>query len=480
MAFAFEVLEKDIGGRYGRLKVGEKTVHTPALLPVINPHIPLITPREMKSLGVEALITNAYIFSRSDRYREQVIREGLHRFLDFDGVIMTDSGAFQQSVYGEVEITNRETLEFQKQIGSDIVVPLDIPTSPGADRTTAEADLALTLDRLREARELASENSAGPIQGGIYPDLRKMAAEKVQSLGFDLCPIGAVVPLMEQYRFRDLVRVVRAAKNGLSPATVTHLFGAGHPMMFPLAVALGCDLFDSAAYALFARDRRYLTTHGSYRLDEMADLPCSCEVCRRHTVKELRNHADMERLLASHNLFVTLAEIARIRQAIQEGTLWELVDDRCRSHPRLLDGYHEFLKSAPAMESQDRVSKNRFFYRGEESCSRTEVLRYHDRLAMLPLDDEVIISLIGAIPSSAQVLFFKPPFGPYPVELSETFPIGQSVIPSWDDEMMRQGCKGIRCLIRSHPNSHFAIISGEEWYERIIRALPEAEVRPCL
>jgi 7-cyano-7-deazaguanine tRNA-ribosyltransferase len=477
--FAFEVLEKDIGGRYGRLKVGEKTLRTPALLPVVNPHIPLITPREMKSLGVEALITNAYIFSRSDRYREQVMREGLHRFLDFNGVIMTDSGAFQQSVYGEVEITNRETLEFQKQIGSDIVVPLDIPTSPGADRTTAETELALTLDRLREARDIAPDNSAGPIQGGIYPDLRRTAAESVQDLGFDFCPIGAVVPLMEQYRFRDLVRVVRAAKSGLSPSTVVHLFGAGHPMMFPLAVALGCDLFDSAAYALFARDRRYLSAQGSYRFDEMTDLPCSCEVCRRHTVQEIKKNPDAERLLARHNLFVTLAEIARIRQAIQEGTLWELVDDRCRSHPRLLDGYRELLKATADLEPLDRVSKDRFFYRGEESCGRTEVIRYRARLGALSLDKDVIISLIGGIPSSAQILFFKPPFGPYPVELAETFPIGQSVIPTWDDGMVREGCTGIRHLIQSHPGSHFTIISGEDWYDLVRGEFPETEVRRC-
>jgi 7-cyano-7-deazaguanine tRNA-ribosyltransferase len=480
MGFAFEVLEKDIGGRYGRLKIGNKTVRTPALLPVINPHIPLITPREMRSLGVEALITNAYIFFRSEQFREQVLQEGLHRFLDFDGIIMTDSGAFQQSVYGEVEITNRETLEFQKQIGSDIVVPLDIPTSPGADRATAETELAITLDRLREARDIAPENCAGPIQGGIYPDLRRVAAETVQSLGFDFCPIGAVVPLMEQYRFRDLVRVIRAAKKGLSPATVVHLFGAGHPMMFPLAVALGCDLFDSAAYALFARDGRYLTAHGSYHLDEMSDLPCSCEICRRHSLREIREDTERERLLAFHNLFVTLAEIARIRQAIQEGTLWELVDDHCRSHPRLLDGYRELLASASELEPEDRVSKNRFFYRGGESGRRTEVLRYHARLATLPLQHDVLISFIGAIPSSAQILFFKPPFGPYPAELSETFPIGQSVIPSWDEDMVRQGCAGIRILLHTHPNNRIRIVSGERWYDQVTLELPEAEVMRCL
>jgi 7-cyano-7-deazaguanine tRNA-ribosyltransferase len=477
MPFAFEILEKDIAGRYGRLKIGRKVVRTPALLPVINPHLPLISAGEMKDLGVEALITNAYIFFRSDRYRERVEQEGLHRLLNFDGVIMTDSGAFQQSVYGEVEITNRETIEFQQKIGSDIIVPLDIPTSPGADRATAEQDLQSTLERLREARVLAPENSAGPIQGGSYLDLRRIAAESVQNLGFQFCPIGAVVPLMEQYRFRDLVRVIMAAKSGLSPSTAVHLFGAGHPMMFALAAAMGCDLFDSAAYALYARDGRYLTSHGSYHLDELGDLPCACPVCRYHTSRELKDSPDVERFLASHNLFVTLAEIARVRQAIRDGTLWELVDERCRSHPRLLDGYRELLGHSQDMEPCDRVSKKRFFYRGKESCKRTEVLHYQNRLAALSLEEEVVISLVGRIPSSHQVLLFRPPFGPFPVELSETFPIGQSVIPAWDEDMVKQGCAGIRSLIQSHSETGFIIFTNREWFDLLVKEIPQAEVR---
>jgi 7-cyano-7-deazaguanine tRNA-ribosyltransferase len=251
-------------------------------------------------------------------------------------------------------------------------------------------------------------------------------------------------------------------------------------MMFSLAVAMGCDLFDSAAYALFARDRRYLTTHGSYRLDEMTDFPCPCEVCRSHSVAELKNDPEIERKLALHNLYVTLAEVARIRQAIQEGSLWELVDDRCRSHPRLLDGYRELLKQGQQLEPLDRVSKCRFFYRGDESCNRTEVRHYQERLINLPLEDEVIISLIGGILSSAQILYFKPPFGPYPSELAETYPIGQSVIPNWDAAMVRQGCAGIRHLISSHSSSRFTIIAGEEWYDMVSGEIPEAEVRRCL
>ena len=83
---------------------------------------------------------------------------------------------------------------------------------------------------------------------------------------------------MENYRYKDLVSVVMAAKRTLSPASCVHLFGAGHPSMFALATAMGCDLFDSAAYALYAKDGRYMTTHGSFRISELIDLPCACSV----------------------------------------------------------------------------------------------------------------------------------------------------------------------------------------------------------
>ncbi len=131
MGIAFESLYSDIAGRTGKLTVGKKTIKTPALLPVINPHLQVVTPKEIQLMGVEAVITNAYIFSESRQYRQRALDEGLHKVLDFDGIIMTDSGSFQLSVYGQVSVTNTETLSFQRDIGSDIWVPLDIPDFPG-------------------------------------------------------------------------------------------------------------------------------------------------------------------------------------------------------------------------------------------------------------------------------------------------------------------------------------------------------------
>jgi len=466
MAIAFESLYSDIASRNGRLVAGKKIIRTPALLPVINPHLQLVSAKEMQQQGVEALITNAYIFSQSNEYRDQVLARGLHSVLDFDGVIMTDSGSFQLSVYGDVAITNIETLTFQRDIGSDIWVPLDIPTSLMADHHTAAQELAVTMERLREAKEVFGADApiAGPVQGGIYTDLRERAGREVSDLNFSFCPIGAVVPLMEAYRYKDLVQVVLAAKRTLPSSACVHLFGAGHPSMFALATAMGCDLFDSAAYALYAKEGRYLTTHGSFKLDELTELPCACAVCRTHTAEEIRTANDRIRLLALHNLAVTLAEIARIRQAIVDGTLWELVDERCRNHPQLLSGYRELLNHTGTLESHDRVSKRRFFYRGNESCARTEILRYQRSLSRLRLGTDVLVACDGGVREGYDdVLLYKPPFGPYPPELSETFPIGQSEIPDWDEAMVRQGCRGIQAIIVGHPASRIAVAGLQRW-----------------
>jgi len=480
MAIAFESLYSDIHGRSGKLTVGKKTVKTPALLPVVNPHLQLVTPKEIQAMGVEALITNAYIFSQSRQYRERVLTEGLHKVLDYDGVIMTDSGSFQLSVYGQVSTTNIETLSFQRDIGSDIWVPLDIPTSPESDHATTERDLAVTMQRLKEAKVVFGQDAplAGPVQGGNFTDLRERAGREVTDLGFSFCPIGAVVPLMESYRYQDLVNVVMAARRTLSPSVCVHLFGAGHPSMFAFATAMGCDLFDSAAYALYAKEGRYLTTHGSFRINDLSDLPCACTICRSHTAEELCTAPDRERLLALHNLYVTLAEISRIRQAIFDGTLWELVDERCRGHPQLLAGYRALLNRTITLEKNDRVSKRRFFYRGDESCSRTEVLRYQQMLSRLRLGEYVLIAFDGGTRDGfTDTLFFKPPFGPYPKELKETFPIGPSEIPEWDDAMVRKGCRGIKLLKESHPESQFVVSCNPCWEAIVRHELGDIEVR---
>ena len=141
---SFEIKEKDLLGRIGKLKTKSGTVETPLLFPVINPSIQLVSPRRLKeTFGFEAVITNAYILKK--RYDDKPVNEGLHKFLDFDGAVMTDSGAYQILVYGEVDVTQKEIVAYQEGIGSDIATMLDIPTGWKVTKEQAEGTVAETL-----------------------------------------------------------------------------------------------------------------------------------------------------------------------------------------------------------------------------------------------------------------------------------------------------------------------------------------------
>ncbi|MBK7387328.1 MAG: tRNA guanosine(15) transglycosylase TgtA [Methanothrix sp.] len=456
----FEILHKDLAGRIGRLSTPHGNVETPLLMPVVNPHLPLIPPEELGLMGAGMIITNSYIINQDQELRIKAIERGLHDLLGFSGPIMTDSGAFQLSVYGDIDVLPLEILDFQFAIKSDISVPLDIPTPPDVSRERAELELNTTEMRLQEAASLKREVLlAGPVQGSTYPDLRERAGRFARGLGFDLCPVGGVVPLMEAYRFRDLVDVVVAAKKGLGSGVPVHLFGAGHPMIFALAAAMGCDLFDSAAYALYAREGRYLTVQGTRKLAEMKYLPCSCPVCQKYTHQELMDSPQRTKELARHNLYISLQEIKLVRQSIREGSLWDLLEARCRSHPRMLDGLKRLGSYGEWLERLDTASKSTFFYTSQEASLRPEVLRYARRIGRISLEGEVLITSDPAADSSRfdNMLLYKPPFGPYPRELAETYPFNAEVPEQADSAAKEQAERNMRELMTANPEARFSI-----------------------
>ncbi|MBB6647032.1 tRNA guanosine(15) transglycosylase TgtA [Halobellus ruber] len=477
----FELRDGDAAGRIGELSVPRAgvTVETPALMPVINPNIRTIPPAELESaFGAEILITNAYIIHSGEDLRERALAEGLHGMLEFDGAIVTDSGSFQLAEYGDVEVTTREILRFQHEIGADVGTPVDIPTPPDASRERTEADLERTETALADAEAVDTGEMLvnAPVQGSTYPDLREEAGRRADATDLDVFPVGAVVPLMNGYRYADMIDVVAGAKRGLGRDAPVHLFGAGHPMMFALAVAAGCDLFDSAAYAIYARDDRYLTVRGTEHLDDLDYVPCSCPVCTDHGPDELRAREDgeRERLLAAHNLHVSFAEIRRIKQAIRSGNLLELVEARARGHPRMLDGYRALLDHADRLEREDPVSKGSFFALSAESARRPEVRRHHDRLGRLDVTGRVLLTRGGA-PSGDDydaVWRVVPPFGPFPRALSETYPLTATVPDRPDVAAQRAAAEGVCRVAAANPDADL-VLAHEGWAESALARLPD-------
>jgi 7-cyano-7-deazaguanine tRNA-ribosyltransferase len=481
MRECFEIRDADAAGRIGELRVPRAgvTVETPALLPVINPNIETVAPARLEStFGAQILITNSYIIRSTDRLRERALDVGLHEMLSFDGAIVTDSGSFQLAEYGEIDVTTEEILRFQRDIGSDVGTPVDIPTPPDATRERAAEELAVTERALADAEAVDTGEMLvnAPIQGSTHPDLRERAADHAYGTALDVFPVGAVVPLLNAYRYDDVVDVVAAAKRGLGADAPVHLFGAGHPMMFALAAAMGCDLFDSAAYAIYARDDRYLTVRGTEQLADVDYFPCTCPVCAARDPEAVRAADDdeRERLLAEHNLHVSFAEIRRVKQAIRSGNLLELVEARARGHPALLDGYRTLLDHAAQLEQSDPASKGSFFYVSTESARRPEVRRHRERLARLDPTGHVLLTE-GNPPSDDHfdaAWRVVPPFGPFPRALSGTYPLTAEVPERTDDAARVAAAEAVAALAAANPETTFTL-AHRGWPAAALAVVPD-------
>jgi 7-cyano-7-deazaguanine tRNA-ribosyltransferase len=457
----FELVDRDCTGRIGILHTAHGQVRTPALLPVVNPHRLTITPEELHStFGFQALITNSYIISKDVFLRDRALSDGIHALLGFPGAVMTDSGTFQAHVYGKEGTTNEEIVSFQRDIGVDIGTALDVFTEPWDGPDVAREAMEETLTRIESAAGIKGDMAlAGTVQGGVFPSLREEMAVRLGALDVDVHPVGGVVPLLENYRFRDLVRLVLAAKRGLPPGRPVHLFGAGHPMVFALGTLLGCDLYDSSSYAKYAVDGRLMYVDGTRHLEDLWESPCGCPVCREHDGPSLRDLPVEERVraLASHNLWACLDELRTVREAIRQGTLWDLVDRRSRAHPHLFDGYRELCAQAGQLEPYESTSKpSALLYTDHLSMRRPIVMRYARRVFSRYASPEKRVMVgfeEGGRPygrhyadamrkvlevADAQFLV-KSVLGPVPIELDEMYPVAQTVESApWDGETVKR------------------------------------------
>jgi 7-cyano-7-deazaguanine tRNA-ribosyltransferase len=453
----FEVKEKDLLGRIGKLKTKSGTIETPLLFPVINPSIQPIPTQKLKDqFGFEAVITNAYILKK--RYNNQVTEQGLHKFLNYNGVTMTDSGAYQILVYGGVEITQPQIVQYQEEINTDIATMLDIPTGWHVEKQQATQTVKETLKRAKQLFKQKTQTGTlwvGPVQGGKHLDLVAKSAQAMSKLPFNIHALGSPTEVMENYRYDVLADMILTAKINLPIERPLHLFGAGHPHMLALAVALGCDLFDSAAYTLYARENRYMTENGTWRLPELDYFPCQCPNCATQTPKTVlaMTKPDREVFLAEHNLHVCAAELKRIKQSIRDGRLWEHVEMRAHNHPALLSALKKVKNYEDYIEKHSPTIKpSGLFFFDNIGLSRPEVVHYRKRLQTRyqpPANAQTLLfvpqtrnkpfrkaveykkvrQILNRIektnPDSVHVCFYAAPFGVIPIELDEVYPLSQ-------------------------------------------------------
>ena len=498
---SFETKEKDLLARIGKLKTKTNTVETPLLFPVINPVIQLIPPKKIRDeFGFEALITNAYILGQ--RFQNQPIRQGLHRFLDFNGAVMTDSGAYQILVYGDIQATQKEIVRYQEQIGTDIATILDIPTGWKVTEKHARQTVKKTLNRAKQLFKQETRDDilwVGPVQGGKYLNLVTYSARETAKLPFQIHALGSPTEVMERYRFDVLVDMILTAKMNLPIDRPLHLFGAGHPFMFSLAVALGCDFFDSAAYALYARDGRYMTETGTFRLNELDYFPCTCPKCTKTTPKQALELPPKERevFLAEHNLYVCAAEMRRIKQAIRDGRLWEHMEMRAHSHPALLTAVKRLVKYRDFIEKHSPSTKpSGLFFYNQLSLIRPEVVRHQkllterytppkqaETLILLPQTQtkpfhktqqyKQIMKNLKQQTTETHTCFYAAPFGIVPIELDEVYPLSQhETATPLDNETIEYVANRTADYIKQANYKTVMLINDpQNWNKTILRAV---------
>jgi 7-cyano-7-deazaguanine tRNA-ribosyltransferase len=449
----FEIKARDAAGRIGKFSTRHGVITTPTLLPVINPNKQLITPKEMQQLfGTDIIITNSYIIHKDTQLSTQALDRGVHRLLEFPKTIMTDSGTFQSYIYGTIAVDPLEIIEFQRDIGSDIGTILDIFSTPDHTKEQAQQAVKETIIRAKISIPLKQNMLiACPIQGSIYPKLRKQCAQELSKLAADVYPIGGVVPLMENQQYTELATAIIAAKQGLDPSKPVHLFGAGHPLLFPLAVALGCDLFDSASYAKYANAGRMLFPWGTEHLTNLTELPCTCPICNSYTASELQKEEkkDQIRALAIHNLYICYAELRRVKNAITTGTLWKLVEERASTTPHLHDALMQLKqkKHSTWLEQYEPISKTKgLIYTGSYTIYQPLIYRLYQRLLThyTPPSNTAVIfpttttpystyyhfDILSMLHSSPDItLLVNSPYGIIPLELDEMYPLAQSEFP---------------------------------------------------
>ena len=340
--------------RVGRLELTHGVVETPQFMPVgTNATVKALHPDDLLEVGASIILANTYhLYLRPGHERIERLG-GLHRFMAWDGPILTDSGGFQVVSLGDLRVVDEDGVTFrshldgsthrftpelairvQEALGSDVAVAFDQPVYPSSPREVV-ADATERTHRWAE-RSLAAHTRPdqalfGIVQGGLEPDLRAESTRFIASLPFDgICLGGLAGDETPEQRNAALDVAVPLLDDDPRPR---YLMGLGSPADLLDAVQRGVDLFDSVLPARVARNGQLWVPGGRLNLQnarflddpEPVQADCPCLLCKTFSRAYLAHLFRAKELLAyrlatCHNLTFTLDFMLRIRTAIRSGT----------------------------------------------------------------------------------------------------------------------------------------------------------------
>ncbi|UQB42663.1 tRNA guanosine(34) transglycosylase Tgt [Thiomicrospira microaerophila] len=360
----FELDKQDGRARRGRLKFARGTVETPAFMPVgTYGSVKGMTPEEITETGAQIILGNTFHLAIRPGTEIIKLHGDLHDFMHWQGPILTDSGGFQVFSLGKMrKITEEgvtfanpvngskifmgpeESMQIQRDLGSDIVMIFDECTPYPATHLEADVSMRLSLRWAQRSKDAHGDNPSalfGIVQGGMYEDLRKDSAEKLQQIGFDGYAIGG---LSVGEPKEDMKRVLDATEPLLPKDKPRYLMGVGKPEDIVEAVRRGIDMFDCVIPTRNARNGFLFTHSGVVKIRnavnktslEAIDAQCDCYTCKNYTRAYL-HHLDKcgeiqgARLNTIHNLHYYQMLMRDLRAAIAEARFDQFVTEFYRA-----------------------------------------------------------------------------------------------------------------------------------------------------
>ena len=358
-AVTYELIKEDprTRARRGRLHTPHGTIETPVFMPVGTAGtVKAMLPEEVKSLGAEIILSNTYhLYLRPGH---DIVREagGLHKFMNWDRPILTDSGGFQVFSLGAMRkiseegvkfrshidgsshmLTPEKSIEVQNALGSDIMMAFDECAPYPADYSYVKKSLERTTRWLRRCKEAHKDTERqslfGIMQGGMYKDLRYQSAMEIVELDLPGYAIGG----LSVGEPRELMyEVLDYAADYLPKDKPRYVMGVGTPDHLFEGVERGVDMFDCVLPTRLARNGSAMTSHGKVNIKNARferdftplDHECDCYVCRNYSRAYLRhlfkaNEILSSMLLSYHNLHFLVHTMQNIREAIEQDRFTE-------------------------------------------------------------------------------------------------------------------------------------------------------------
>ena len=346
--------------RVGELITRHGVVSTPVFLPVGSQGtVKTLTPEELKDIGVTIILGNTYHLYLRPGIDTIERLGGLHRYIAWDGPILTDSGGYQifslarlrqvtddgvlfrSHIDGsEHSLTPESIVELQEKLGADIIMALDeCPAfSEGVSKVHEAVERTYRwAERCQKHHQSSEQLLFGIVQGGIFPELRHQSAAAITSLDFPGYAIGGL-SLGEP---KELTwAMVDETVPFLPQDKPRYLMGVGSPEDIVEGVSRGIDIFDSALPTRIARNGALFTMRGRQNIrraiyktkDEPVDTDCDCYTCRTFSAAYLHHLFRCEELLAYrlatiHNLRFITRLVQRIKDAIQQDTFIDFKND---------------------------------------------------------------------------------------------------------------------------------------------------------